>query len=81
MAEHVLKSWPEYFVPIRENAKLFDLRKDDRKYAVGDIVLFCEYQPKLDEYTNKTLRRTITYILRDFPGLMPGYCILGIGPS
>jgi len=81
MAEHTLKSWPEYFGPIHNGTKTFDLRKDDRNYAVGDIVLFYEWKPSIKEATDRTTRCKINYILRDFEGLTPGYCILGIGPS
>jgi ParB family transcriptional regulator, chromosome partitioning protein len=78
MTDHVIKCWPEYFKPIAKGEKTFDLRKDDRSYAVGDIVLLCEFRPTTGEYTGPTIRVKIGYILREFAGLMPGYCILGI---
>lgn len=81
MKTHQLKSWPEFFEPIAMGVKTFDLRKDDRGYSVGDDVQFEEINPRLDERTGKVATRRITYILRDFAGLMPGYCILGITNS
>jgi hypothetical protein len=80
MNTHELKSWPEYFGPISHCIKNFDLRKDDRTppYEVGDVVVFEEFRSGVGEYTGATATRRIIYILRNFDGLMPGYCILGI---
>jgi Domain of unknown function (DUF3850) len=75
---HHVKSWPEYFGPISHNMKTFDLRKDDRNYQTGDWVTFEEFRPGVGEYTGATVTRRIVYILRNFDGLMPGYCILGL---
>lgn len=76
---HRVKSWPEYYAPIVRNIKTFDLRKDDRAYAVGDWIVFEEFKHGIGTYTGATTTRRIVYILRNFDGLMPGYCILGLG--
>jgi hypothetical protein len=36
-----------------------------------------EYDPKFPEIVTNTreMQGTISYILRDYPGLQPGYCI------
>jgi Domain of unknown function (DUF3850) len=81
MKTHQLKSWPEYFKPISMGMKTFDLRKDDRGYNVGDDIQFEEFNVKTGDYTGAVATRRISYILRDFAGLMPGYCILGITNS
>jgi ParB family chromosome partitioning protein len=78
MAVHHLKSWPEFFKAIANGDKTFDLRRDDRNYAVDDHVTFEEFRPGVGEYTGVTATRRIAYVLRDFEGLMPGYCILGL---
>jgi len=78
MTTHHLKSWPEYFKAIAHDLKTFDLRKDDRNYQPGDIVVFEEFRPGTGEYTGATATRRVVYILRDFDGLQPGYCILGL---
>jgi len=74
---HSLKCWPTYFQPIRRGDKPFDLRKDDRNYQVDDRVFLREYDPVKEEYTGKGAEFIISYVLRDFPGLEKGYCILG----
>ena len=78
MTTHQLKCWPEYFTAIAHDLKTFDLRKDDRGYAAGDIIEFEEFRPGVGEYTGRTATRRVVYVLKDFDGLMPGYCILGL---
>ena len=75
---HDLKCWPEYFEALRNGSKDFDLRKDDRGFAVGDWLRFYEWAPETG-YTGELHLERIAYILRDFEGLVPGYCILGLG--
>lgn len=75
---HELKILPEYFDAIRNGKKYFELRKNDRDYRTGDILLLREW--KDGEYTGRTIKREITYILEGCPeyGLMDGFCILAI---
>jgi hypothetical protein len=42
---HELKTWPKYFQPILENKKTFELREDDRNFAVGDVLTLKEWTP------------------------------------
>jgi hypothetical protein len=79
---HALKTWKQYFQPQYDGEKLFELRKDDRPYKVGDKFLSQEYDPHKNEYTGREAVYTITYILRDAElfGLKKGYCILQLKP-
>ena len=79
---HALKTWIPFFQPQEEGDKLFELRKDDRPYNIGDKFLSQEYDSKKNEYTGRETVYTITYILRDaeFFGLKAGYCILQLKP-
>ena len=74
---HEVKILPEYFEAVRTGEKFFELRKDDRGYQVGDIIVLQEYAD--GAYTGAELCLRIRYILRNCPqyGLMEGYCILG----
>lgn len=74
---HELKTWPEYFQAVHDGRKPFELRKDDRPFKVGDDLRLREYEPLTSTYTNRVLVVRITYILRDFIGIQPGYVILG----
>lgn len=79
MKVHYLKIKPQYFKDIERGVKTFELRKNDRDFQVGDVLMLI----KLDDEGNETdyvIRVKVTYILKDCPqyGLQDGYAILGI---
>jgi hypothetical protein len=80
MKTHHLKIHPQYFAAVRAHKKNFEIRKDDRGFEVGDLVVLEEYLPQTDSYTGQTATRLITWIARDIPemGLKPGFVILSI---
>ncbi len=75
---HELKILPEYFDAVQSGKKNFELRKNDRDYRCGDILLLREW--KDGEYTGRTVKRKITYILTGCQeyGLAEDYCILAM---
>ena len=77
MIKHEIKILPQYFLDISKGLKQFELRKNDRDYQVGDLVMLREWNGK--EYTGDKMIVGIKYILKDCPqyGLMKGYCIFG----
>lgn len=80
---HALKTWPEYYKDIESGKKNFELRKFDRPFKPGDILLLQEWDNKKSEYTGKELHRRVTYILAapldlDVFGLRGGFCIMGM---
>lgn len=86
-SNHDLKSWPEFFAPILSGEKSFELRKNDRKFAVGDRIRLQEYEPDTKTYTGRECWRDVVYILdglghqgviAPYEGLLRGYCILGL---
>lgn len=42
---HELKTWPEPFERLWAGDKRHEVRKDDRGYAVGDLLILREYDP------------------------------------
>lgn len=79
---HALKTWPEYFKAIVDGTKTFEIRKEDRPFKVGDVLLLQEYRAgtKGRGYTGEEVSMYITYILRDAAGfgLHDGYIIMGL---
>lgn len=77
---HKLKCWSEYFKVKCEGLKDWELRKNDRDYQVGDILVHEEGDIKHDDFvrTGKILVEEVTYILKNQPqfGLEKGYCIM-----
>ena len=76
---HELKTWAPYFEMMRSAVKSFELRKDDRGFKVGDILVLQEYEPgNPGRYTGRSVRVGVAWILRNAPewGLEDGYCIM-----
>ena len=77
MTRHELKCWPEFFEPVFVGLKKFDLRRNDRDYHVGDIVVLREWKPNGmpgaqsghdGVYTGRELHQRICYILEGLGG-------------
>ena len=77
---HELKTWTEYFLPVADGRKTFELRKDDRGFRVGDILRLREYDPIGGSYTDAKLDVVVTYVTDAAPlgCLHPGYVCMGI---
>jgi len=74
--EHELKIFPEYFEALETGRKRFELRKNDRDFSEGDILILREW--KDGEYSGKSVRCHVDYILENFNGLDPTYVIMSI---
>lgn len=70
-----LKISPQYFDDVDSGKKPFEVRRDDRPFAVGDTLLLREWS---GDYTGRSTFKVITYILRDSDYCKDGYCILGL---
>lgn len=76
---HELKIHPQYFKAIENGKKYWEIRKNDRNFKVGDIVLLREWDNT--EYSGKEILAEITYMLDDkFAGLAEGYVVFSIKP-
>ena len=86
LEHHELKSWPEFFGPLMDGKKTFDLRKNDRNFKVGDRIRFVEWTPETKSYTGRECERNIVYMIHGLGpgcieplrGLHSGYVILGL---
>lgn len=76
---HYLKIKPEYYKDVECGIKTFELRKNDRNFQVGDVLMLIKLDDKGNE-TDQVTRVKVNYILKDCPqyGLKDGYAILGI---
>lgn len=87
MKTHDLKTWPAPFAAILSGAKRYEIRKDDRGFAVGDELVLREWQPSTGyegfqlfaHYTGREIRARVTYKTSGGEwGLPVGLCVLGI---
>lgn len=82
---HRVKSWSQFFWPIKHKIKLHDLRKNDRDYRVGDTMILQEYDMVGGRYTGEEITALVTFITSNqFPcafssAVLPAdYCILSL---
>lgn len=74
MTVHELKIAPEYFEPVFEGKKTFEIRKDDRGYQVGDLLHLKEFDD--EAFTGNSVLAEITYLTAF--NQEPGYLVLAI---
>lgn len=77
MKIHRLKTLPKYFKAQILGNKQFEVRKNDRDFHVGDVLVLEEWDK---QYTGTFLCVRVTYVLKDFIGLKDGYVVLGTEP-
>ena len=78
MKKHELKILPQYFQAVLDGIKTFELRKDDRDYQRGDILVLREWDG--ERYTGSEICVKLTGIVQNVGkyGLKYGYVIMGI---
>ena len=82
---HELKTWPKYFQSVLDGIKLFEIRKDDRHFEVGDVIKLREFEPDNTwaehpngVFTGRHLEVRVDYILREYPVVKKGYVVMSI---
>lgn len=79
MKTHYLKTWPEYYTAIVLGVKKFEVRKNDRDFAVGDTLVLQEYKPESREFTGREVSKTVGYILHGPAfGIEDGFCVMSL---
>lgn len=85
--EHLLKTYADYWDEISNGNKPFEVRRDDRGFQKGDILIL---RRTIKHYTHwiedttpdnrpRDLRCKITYILTGGQfGIEPGYVVMGL---
>jgi Domain of unknown function (DUF3850) len=82
MKEHVLKTWADYWDAIERGEKPFEVRRDDRGFQKGDVLILRRMAKSysgawVDD--TRELRRRVTYVLTGGQfGIEPGYVVLGL---
>ena len=88
MRIHRLKTLPSYFAALKIGDKTFEVRRNDRDFAVGDRLVLCEYDPSDNaetfydgHYSGHELTYDVTYVMHGGRfGLDGDYVVMGIRP-
>lgn len=93
MKIHDLKTWPASFDAMWRGVKAYELRNDDRGFAIGDVLVLREWVPVHQQtergmgdpldgtFTGREIRARVTFKTEaegPFRGLEKGFAILGI---
>lgn len=91
MIEHSLKTAAPYWDAIERGEKTFEVRRDDRGFQKGDVLLLRRLSPgsgnvfsrdggeTSHEHAAKTLRATVLYVLTGGQlGIEPGHVVMAL---
>lgn len=88
MREHILKTWGRYWDVVASGEKTFEVRRDDRGFQKGDVLVLrrCDDAPPHYEsegdagrFSTRDLRKRVTWILTGGQfGIEPGYVVMGL---
>lgn len=74
-----MKTWPEPFQAVWDESKPYEVRKDDRAYAVGDLLFLREWSQTTGIYSGRAILARVSYMTPGGEwGLPPGLCVLGL---
>lgn len=78
---HDLKTWPEPFQATWDGIKLYEFRRNDRDFQVGDLLMLREWAPngRNPGYTDRYLKAEVVYVTEPPAfGLQAGFVIMGL---
>lgn len=84
---HELKTDPKVFDAVWRGIKTYEIRKNDRGFAIGDTLILRETEYSGEailnegmplEYTGRRIECRVTHILENEYGLKSGWAILSI---
>ena len=85
LTRHDVKSWPNFFASIIDGSRTHELRRNDRDYQVGDLMVLREFDPIGGRHTGRSATVEITSMTsQELPcavsdqGLDPDFCILSV---
>lgn len=76
---HELKILPEHFAAVKSGDKTFEVRKNDRNYQTGDLLILSEYDDINDGYTGNAICVRVSHILKGGEhGIYDKYVVMSI---
>ena len=78
MTTHELKTWPAYFRATADGEKTVEVRRNDRPFARGDVLVLLEYEPSQRSYSGRRLTRMVTEVHDLAPIGLPGFVAMAV---
>jgi hypothetical protein len=79
---HWLKSWPEHFAAAVNGSKKAEMRLNDRRFLVGDILGLEEWDPNEKDNTGRQFFVRVTHIGEKYAGVVDSdYVLLSFEPT
>lgn len=79
MIVHALKTWPGPFQEVWDRRKSFDIRRNDRHFVIGDLLVLREWDPDtVKGYTGSAIIAEILHVECGTWGLPAQLAVLGI---
>lgn len=82
MKTHELKTWPKFFRPLTNFSKKFEVRKNDRDFKTGDVLVLKEWDPTTEKYSDRYVIAEVTFIMYSNSvlgqGIGDGYCVMSL---
>jgi hypothetical protein len=75
---HCLKTWPGYYADVIDGRKTFEIRRFDRDFRIGDVLVLQEFDPETQKFTGEMESFIITYMLSDPAWVKEDFVVLGI---
>lgn len=80
---HRVKCWSVYFAALLSGIRTFDIRRNDRNYQAGDLLVSLEFDPWTRRYSGEMVAHRITYVLAlegdFFDGVFPiGFVVMSL---
>lgn len=75
---HNLKTWPVHFDAVRLGIKPFEVRLNDRGFAVDDILRLQEWDPEKKRYTGREVQRRVSFMLVGEFGIPADHAVMGL---
>ncbi len=76
---HYLKTWPEFFQAVWSGDKTCEVRKNDRSFVVGDVLMLQEWCPVREAYLGRVVSVRVSHVLRE-PWAPAGHVVMSFYP-
>ena len=76
---HDLKTVQPFYFDVVEERKTFEIRKNDRDFRIGDILLLHEWDDSRG-YSGHYCVRRVTYLVQGVYGLPADVCVMSLEP-